>query len=262
MRYFRGLFLAAALLTAMGQSACSPPSASEIRLERSIFQQVHDNKIADVEAHLPAAEQNNAEVHAAFVQLQRDYVPAAAPTRIDQLQWGVTKVSGGDRTISSVDQYVYPDRVLVVSTIIEISSSGPYVLRGFHINMASAASVANASNASFSLAGKPLHQLIYFGVFATVLVSMLATIGCVIFTKGFKRKWLWVIVALFGFPVYTMNWATGIWGPNFQFGLIDAGVTRGSSVLDPWIVTFHVPVGAMIAMFFVVRRWMGYGPDE
>ncbi len=252
-----GFALAAATL-----SACSPPTGEEVRLERSVFQKVHDGQLADVEEHLEPAEQNNTVVHAALVQIQHDVIPARAPTRIDQIQWSVTQVTGGTRNIDVVDRYTYPDRVLDVQTAIQIPSSGPYVLLGFHVQAASASVAANAAASSFAFSGKSLHQIVFFGVFVAVVILMIATVIGVIFTKGFKRKWLWVIIALCGAPVYTMNWTTGIWEPSFVLGLIDAGITRGPSVLDPWIITFHVPIGAFITLFFLIRRWTGYGPDN
>jgi hypothetical protein len=58
-----------------------------------------------------------------------------------------------------------------------------------------------------------------------------------------------------------MNWATGAWEPQFALGLINAGVTRGLSPLDPWIVKFHIPIGALVALSLLLPHWMGRAPD-
>lgn len=243
-------------------AACSPPSEADIRLERSVFQQVREGRLLDVEQHLTPAAQN-ATTRTNLTLIQRDYIRADQPTKIELLQWTVLSDTSGSRTITCLDQYTYPDRMLVVQTTVQIPASGPYVLQNFHVRSVGAAEASTiAAAGAFTLWGRPLAQLIFFSVFILVLTLMVIAIFGVVFTKGFKRKWLWVIVALAGAPVYRMNWTTGDWAPTFSAGLIDAGIVRGPSIIDPWIVFFHVPIGALIVLFLLIRRWRGYGPDD
>ncbi|HYD71843.1 MAG TPA: hypothetical protein VEF55_01800, partial [Candidatus Binatia bacterium] len=92
------------------------------------------------------------------------------------------------------------------------------------------------------------------------LIMLLAFFGT-IFTKGFKRKWLFAIVSLLGAPVFMMNWTTGEWSPTFSGGLINWGVTRGLGPLDPWMLRFHIPIGALIVLSLLWPRWAGMNDD-
>lgn len=136
--------------------------------------------------------------------------------------------------------------------------TSPHTIENFYIN---AFTLEEARANEFTLHGKPPHQLAFFGALVASVALMAWAILGTFLTKSFKRKWLWAIISLAGAPVFLMNWATGAWEPQFALGLINAGVVRGLSPLDPWILTFHIPIGALVTLSLLLPHWMGRAPD-
>lgn len=120
---------------------------------------------------------------------------------------------------------------------------------------------AEAQASEFSLQAKPPAQLAFFGLLVTSVALMAAALLGVLVTRSFKRKWLWAVISLAGAPVFLMNWSTGAWAPQLAFGLISAGVARGLAPLDPWMVKFHIPIGALVTLSLLLPHWLGRAPD-
>jgi hypothetical protein len=120
---------------------------------------------------------------------------------------------------------------------------------------------AEARANEFTLQGKPPHQLAFLvALIASVTLMAIALLGTLC-TKSFKRKWLFAIISLAGAPIFLMNWETGAWEPQFFVGLVNTGVTRGLLPLDPWILRFHIPIGALVTLSLLLPHWMGRAPD-
>lgn len=258
MRAFQAVLTLAALLAAVALQACGPKPGEEESV-RAIFDQVRTGRFEDVESRL--AEQNRTpETRATLEQLRRDFIPAGEPQSVRRLHWGFSQTAdlqATSRTITAIHEYTYPDRILIVTTTLRTVDSSPQSIENFHIN---AFNPAEARANEFTLQGKSLNQLAFFGVLvASVALMAMALLGS-LFTRSFKRKWLWAIISLAGAPVFLMNWTTGAWEPQFALGLINAGVTRGLSPLDPWILKFQIPIGALVTLSLLLPHWVGRAP--
>ncbi len=255
MSAFRAVLGFAALLALLTLQACGPKPGEEESV-RAIFEQVRAGQFETVESRLP--EQNRTpETRATLEQLRREFIPSGEPTSVRRLNWSFFQTTG-ERTVTAIHEYTYSDRILIVTTTLKTVGASPYTIENFHINVFNP---AEARANEFTLQGKSPQQLAFFGVLiASVTLMAMALLGT-LFTKSFKRKWLWAIISLAGAPVFLMNWATGAWEPQFALGLINAGVTRGLSPLDPWIVKFHIPIGALVTLSLLLPHWMGRAPD-
>lgn len=251
----RSVVAFAAVLVSLTLQACGPKPGEEESV-RTIFEQVRSGQFEAVESRLP--EQNRTpETRAILEQLRRDFIPSGEPESVRRLNWSFLQTTG-ERRVTAIHEYTYRDRILIVTTTLKTVGTSPYTIENFHINVFDpAAAQAN----EFTLEGKPPHQLAFFGLLlASVALMAMALLGALL-TKSFKRKWLWAIISLVGAPVFLMNWATGAWEPQFAFGLINAGVARGLSPLDPWIVKFHIPIGALVTLSLLLPHWMGRAPE-
>lgn len=240
---------ACAVLGLLALSACGPKPGEDEAM-RAVFDQVRDGRIEEVVRQLPEPMRtDNARV--TIASLRALYIPETAPTRVRRIQWRWSQV-GDARTATAVHEYTYPDRVLYVTTTLQTSATLPPVVETFRIN---AFDPAQAKPAAFTVTGKPPRHLLFLAGFAASIGVMTFALLGVLFTRSFRRKWLWAIVALAGAPVFVMNWETGASQMIAAIGLINAGIGRGLFPLDPWIVRFQFPFGALITLSFLVPHW-------
>ncbi len=253
-RNLRLLLLAIAAPFCLALFACGP-KAGEEEAVRAVFDQVRAGDFEGIDSKL-SPELVTPQTREQFEMLRRDFIPTATPNEVARLNWSWVAVAGGDRTTTAIHQYTYEDRILIVTTVTVTHPDGNVNVAGFHINrLEPAAAQAN----EFELAGKPTHQIIFLACLAASVALMAIALFGTIFTRSFKRRWLWAIVSLLGAPVLAMNWATGDWETRFSLGLINAGVMRGLSPLAPWIVQFHIPIGALVVLSLLLPRWMKSG---
>ncbi len=102
----------------------------------------------------------------------------------------------------------------------------------------------------FDLWGKTAIEYLYLALAALMpLFTVFALIVCAR-TRMMGRKWPWVVFVLFGLGKFSINWATGqtAFAP-IMFQLFSAAAT--SAPYSPWIVSFSLPVGALV---FLLRR--------
>ncbi len=104
---------------------------------------------------------------------------------------------------------------------------------------------------AFNLGGKPVINYVF-------LILAIASAGFILFTlvvvirTPMKRKWLWVIVVLFGFVKFKLNWTTSEFDFNLlSFQLFGSGYFKASEVA-PLILTFSLPV---FAIAFWVKKF-------
>lgn len=103
----------------------------------------------------------------------------------------------------------------------------------------------------FSFNGKgPIHFAWIAAMIATILVIVAAFVQG-FRSKGIKRRWLWMLGSAFGFGQFSLNWATGAWFVQpIHVSLLGAGFF-GPSPFDPWILSFSLPI---VAVVFLMRR--------
>lgn len=231
------------------------PTPEDDQAVQNFFEEVRLGRYDAIQGDL-ADNLKTPETIAQLEEVGRAYVPSEPPTRSTRINWRTTSIVGGDTTASYVYRYDYPDRVLIVSTATRRTPEGETLIEGFHVNVTPITAETLAAG-EFSIMDKPPRQLAFLTALACSVLLMLTAFFGAIFTKGFKRKWLFAPIALLGFPVFLMNWSTGAWVSQFMFGLINTGVTRGLAPLDPWMLKFQIPIGALIVLSLLWPRWFG-----
>ncbi len=165
------------------------------------------------------------------------------------------------RRVTAQHKYVCPNATLMVDLRLWIANDAPYVIENFHVTPIDPTAAAQA--AEFSLEGKSTPHYAFLAAAFGSLTLMLAALLGVIFTKGFKRKWLWAIVSFVGITKVSMIWPTGQIITNFlTINLIGFGITRIGDPMAPWIVTFTPPVGAILVLSLLWPRWAGLSKGE
>lgn len=173
----------------------------------------------------------------------------------------IASTSGSGRRITAQHKYVCPNGTLTIDLRLWVASDAPYVIENYHISPVDAAAAAQA--AEFSLEGQSPRQYAFLAAAIGSLVLMLVALLGVIFTKGFKRKWIWAIVSFVGITKVSMIWSTGQVVTQFiTINLIGWGIMRGGDPMAPWVVTFTPPVGALLVLSLLWPRWAGLRAGE
>lgn len=106
----------------------------------------------------------------------------------------------------------------------------------------------------FTLAGKsPIH---YFWLVLTAVCGIvsLGTMGFIASRRGMPRRWRWALASIIGVSPVDLNWATGLTGVR-PFSLqLGAAAFMHAGRYAPWIITFALPLGAIVALDRY-RRW-------
>ncbi len=232
---------------ALALQGCGPEPVEEESV-RTIFEQLRAGQFEEVEAKL-SKELRTPKVRSDLMRFRNEIIPEEQPDSIERLHWGFEQ-STDLRRITSIDQYAYQDLFLIVVTTLKMDEPSGYTIENLSIRKVAA---EEARVNEFTL-GKPPGQLAFFGALIMSVVVMVATVVAVLRTRSLKRKWLWMIICLVGAPVFIMNWTTGEWAVESAAGLINAGVSRGLSPAEPWIMQFHIPIGALVALWIVSRQ--------
>lgn len=249
-----GLLLLPIVLVACG------PSPEQEQFALTFFERVRTDDFESLQSDL-APNLKNAEARSQLEALRREYVPAQAPSKTARIGWSFFSVLGGDTTATFVHRHDYPDRVLIVTTATRTSTGEVALVEGFHVNVTMLGAETEAAE-RFTFEGKSTAHLAFLGaLICSVLLMVLACLGTLV-TKGFGRKWLFAPLALVGAPVFAMNWTSGEWSAQFAISLINTGISRGMAPLDPWVVTFQLPVGALIVLSLLLPRWAGVASDD
>lgn len=97
---------------------------------------------------------------------------------------------------------------------------------------------------------KDKRSIHYFFFIMLILVPLFIFISIFFCIKTpLKRKWLWIIFILLGFVAFKLNWTSGDYEIQIlQFKLLGAGIIN-YGVISPWILSFSVPIGAIIFWF-------------
>jgi hypothetical protein len=106
----------------------------------------------------------------------------------------------------------------------------------------------------FTLAGKSIRQYVVLFLAAAVPLFIIYTAYLCI-RSPMRHRWLWLTFILFGFSSYSVDWTSGLWGFKlFSFSILGASISR-SGLDGPWILAFHIPIGAII--FYIRHRRIG-----
>lgn len=98
----------------------------------------------------------------------------------------------------------------------------------------------------FTLQGKKGIHYFFLTVCVVFPLFILYTLLACIRTKLKIRKWPWIIFILVGFVQFSLNWTRGeVFFKPLSIQLLGAGAVT-SNVYAPWILTFSIPVGAII----------------
>lgn len=182
----------------------------------------------------------------------RAYLPPGEPTFGKTIGWNYTAVLGQGKTALISQEYDYPGKVALAQTTLKrVEGAKTWTVIGFHARVAT---TQELKALDFSLIGKtPAHYLF--------LVAMIVSLGLipvamvkVIRTRDLKRKWLWLIAALFCVIGFQINWFDGAVTWKLNLGLLNAGVTSGMSRFDPWILFFSLPLGAILILTGIWAR--------
>lgn len=100
---------------------------------------------------------------------------------------------------------------------------------------------------AFRLRGKgPGHLLVL--LLAAVCAAFSLGAAVVTARTPMPRRWLWTFVALLGATRFTLDWTSGNWRWSpLYVEFFSAGVMRSGGV-GPWLVSFGVPLGAILAL--------------
>ena len=207
--------------------------------------------------------------HAAKIERVRGLFPADPPWSIKLLKshrstsWGRPKSAPERSTLQYL--YGFATRSLVIDltlvqagqmTVIDrqalAAGQAPkkivklYQVADLQVRAVDARAVAD--NRFFGPRKTPLQWGFLAATFAVPLV-MLVVVVAAARAKGLTWRPAWMLLALVGVGSVWMNWATGSTGQVWAaVNLLGFGIVRGPSPLDPWMLRFASPVGALIVV--------------
>lgn len=176
----------------------------------------------------------------------RALIPPGEPSSGKAVGWNYVSVVGQGKSAVMSHEYDYPGKVVLAQVSLRRpEGTKTWSVDGAHIRNATTEEL-DALN--FSLFRKSPAHYIFLTAMVASLALMLAALIKVVRTKGLKRKWLWVIASLFCAVGFDINWFSGAVAWKANFGLINAGVLSGNSRFDPWILSFCLPIGAILIL--------------
>lgn len=148
-------------------------------------------------------------------------------------------------------EHVYPNHIArSEAAFSRRSDAEPWRISGFYVN------VVDRSEAPDPIAALKQGSTPAWAMIAAAVVNalfILASVWAVLFWRGIKRRWLWLLVTIVGFVGLSMNMSTGEWGVQPIFvQLFGASAMWSGSVFDAWVVTVSAPLGALA--FWLTRH--------
>ena len=244
-------FMAAVILGLL--SACALPklNPADDAAVRRVFTEIQTGDIATLQAN--ATSDMKGPDAAAQLQRLHALVPQGQPKSVTTTGYSRLVTSGQGEMLEVVQDYDFGDRVALVDTSMTRAAAGQgWVARGINVRVATRQELAAHA---FTLQGKPASCYLALAALAASLGLMIAALVKVIRTRGLKRKWLWGILSFIGLFSFHVNWTNGAWLIQWiTVQIIGLGVVRGASPFSDWIVTFTLPLGALLILFGVVAK--------
>jgi hypothetical protein len=235
--------------------ACSARLDPQQQAEsRAVFDLARRHDFAAIETRLPPSLRTA--VSDAHLQAQAALIPDEPPASI-RLAAFRTAGAAARRRFSTTDEYIYPDRLLVVSTVLaEAPPRAPEVL-GFDVHAFPKAALAVGR---FGLAGKSSIEYFLLALAIVIPLLLVAALASLSRAQDVRWKWAWTLFILIGFGRLSVDWATGalLFQP-LSVLLLGAAVERGPLDVSPWIVSISLPVGALV---YLGRAWFAARPDD
>jgi len=252
MRIYSIIALVAFFLQGCGipQSHAEFDKTPEAEFLKATINKLVDRQYTAIESLMDARVQQS-DIRGALEQLG-SIVPGETPTHLEPVAWNFVKTAStmsGSTTSRSANvaiEYTYPGPKWVVASASLSGEPGQFRIVSFNVEPLSAPlSELNA----FTLKGKsPTHVLFVLFPAIACAISVYAFVRC-LRTKGLKRKWLWSIFTLVGFGAFSLNWTNGELIISFlHFNFLSAAFMR-SGWLGPWVITFSIPVGALVFLW-------------
>lgn len=172
-----------------------------------------------------------------------EYFPPGKPVSVKFIGWSFEQFNGQERRTNLTAEYGYSNSQWVLVTVLLRGDSGKFRILGLHVQkMADSLATLNA----FTFAGKSWLHYFVIGAMALAFCTTVYALVLCIRTAGLRRKWLWVLFIIFGICAFNLNWTTGEFRVAIlHFNLFSAAAIR-NGFAGPWILTFCVPVGAMV----------------
>jgi len=252
MRIYSLIALIAMLLQGCGipQSANEFDGTPEAEFLKATVNKLVGNEYTSIQSMLdPRVQQSD--IKQALEQL-RSIVPVGAPIHLEPVAWnyvrtaGTTSGSSASRTANVAIEYTYPGPKWVVASASLSGEPGQFRIMSFNVEpLAAPLSELNA----FTLKGKSAaHYLFVLLPTIACIISVYAFVRC-LRTKGLKRKWLWSLFTLVGFGAFSMNWTSGAIFVNVLHANFLSAAYMRSGWLGPWVITFSIPVGALVFLW-------------
>ena len=188
------------------------------------------------------------------------------------IQQGVVKVrpilaqAPGPFTIKTVNVSQVNDGPVVKTFVLQAGSGsnwaivdvvlrgppGSLKLAGFHA--ARVGSDPSKIN-DFKIGQNGLAGYVWLVLMGTCVLSCLLAIVLIWRRPWLQRRWAWTLGCLLGFVGFSLNWSNGAWAVQpVRVSLLGAGAMKAGP-FAPWILTFGVPLVAII----VIVRWLRMG---
>ena len=171
---------------------------------------------------------------------------------------GFFKPAGAEGTQQSNLTYEiqFQQAWLVAAFLITSTKEGPRIQSGNLQPVPDSLRVLNR----FTLRNKSLVHYLFLAALAGVLVLVLVALVLCARSKV-RRRWLWIIFILIGLGKFSLNWSTGQWEiAPASILLLGAAYMRASSYA-PVIVSFGLPVGAIIFLMLRPRLQRRASPE-
>ena len=190
-------------------------------------------------------EVRTSEVRSKFEEMAR-FFPGVEPIGVTLV--GVQSFRSPSRNTFDFEfQYEYTNSWILVGITLE-EKANVYKVLGVRVNPLED-SLQNINAFSFKKA-KAIHYFFLMMCIFVPVFSIFTVIKCAR-TRPMKRKWLWIIFILFGFVQFKLNWTTGQVGVVPLSFLLLGASAFSPGVCGPWILSFAIPVGAII---FLIRK--------
>jgi hypothetical protein len=236
------LLAAALVLAGCNPLARDPGVDAEVR---SVFDQLRRHQTAELTARLNPSLRTPAT--AAQIAAVEGFLPKGEPRGRKAIGTNAVTFAGKGQQVSITDEYDYGDRrALVDTTISRAAGQTAWVVEGFNVRVATNAELARNR---LLQPGKSAMQYLFFAMVIVSPLVMIAALVKVIRTPGLKRKWLWGIAAFLGLVPFHMDWTTGRFDYELvAVQLVGAGAVKGLSAFSPWVLSFCIPVGAILIL--------------